>query len=286
MPALFKYLSTGAAEAVLATGALRWTSPPLLNDPFDVQTALTLDVKDEEVVSCAIKLIADSLANPGPASNVAGDAINLLAAHGIVFNHDEVEANFRDSLMQSMKSLRNGLPILSAEILENLSKSKYLCLSARRDILLMWAHYAEAHKGVVLEFEAKPGVDSAFICARPMNYVEQPPNFADLNTLAHVLAGNLQFDVRATIDKLVYSKTKDWEYEQEWRIDTASGRNPSEHFEDVPFFPSDLSSVTFGLRTSEENKQRWWHYARRINPGLRFWQARQEGMSLRFECLN
>lgn len=33
---LFKYLSLETARIVLASGRLRWSTPPLLNDPFDL----------------------------------------------------------------------------------------------------------------------------------------------------------------------------------------------------------------------------------------------------------
>jgi hypothetical protein len=284
-PPLYKYLSVGAAEAVLKNASLRWSSPPLLNDPFDVQTALVLKVSDEEVISLALKYIADRLIRPRTAVNFIGTSLNLMSSKGIKFSEDQLDLEFRSSLTTSLTKLKGALPRFSAELIAGLSNSKYLCLSEAYDIPTMWSHYADAHCGIVLEFEAKNGVDSAFKCARPVKYVDEPPNFADAETLARVLAGDADFDLRTTIDKFVYCKVRDWSYEQEWRIDSASGRDPKAQFEDVPFFRTDLSSITFGLRTTDENKDRWFHLARKINISARIFGMRKRGLELERYCI-
>ena len=48
MTHFFKYMSRDAALATLQNGTLRWSTPPTLNDPFDMQFAFQLRI-DKEV---------------------------------------------------------------------------------------------------------------------------------------------------------------------------------------------------------------------------------------------
>jgi hypothetical protein len=246
VPPLYKFLSVDAANAVLANGSLRWSTPGRLNDPFDVQTALTIAATDEEVVDLAVQILRAGAKSGLPAKNVVGHLTNWMIANGIALTDQLINEEFKPALFDSMKGLRSHLPTFCEEILAGLSSSKYLCLTSRRDQSIMWSHYADGHRGAALEFQAKRGVDSAVRMAKPINYLHEPPHFADAKTLAAVLAGIEDFGLRQLIDKFVYSKGVEWEYEQEWRIDSSAGRDPNAEFEDVRFFESDLTASLLG----------------------------------------
>jgi hypothetical protein len=44
MPHLFKYVTPNTGIKILGNGTLRWSTPPMLNDPFDMQFAFQLRV--------------------------------------------------------------------------------------------------------------------------------------------------------------------------------------------------------------------------------------------------
>lgn len=80
------------------------------------------------------------------------------------------------------------------------------CLSDKNDDLLMWSHYSEGHKGLCIEFDTSyDGL--LFGTSMKVIYSDQYPtvNIMDI--------GNLK-----EFQKAFFTKSKHWEYEQEWRI--------------------------------------------------------------------
>ena len=53
----YKYVTTKTAKTILENGTLRWSSPSIFNDPFDVQFDLHLEFGQTKIVD----LIADEL---------------------------------------------------------------------------------------------------------------------------------------------------------------------------------------------------------------------------------
>lgn len=112
------------------------------------------------------------------------------------------------------------------EICENLKKSFYvLSLSRSYQNLLMWAHYADMHKGVVIEFdenspvfiEDKISFIDSLSCVsysedrKPIDFI-MPQNYPELVS-----------SLGKTAIKLLKFKSEDWKYEDEKRqvlIDT------------------------------------------------------------------
>ena len=277
-PALFKYLSVQAANSALAARTLRWSTPGTLNDPFDVQFDLALKVDDARIVDLACERIANRFQEGGNAANLVGHLINFMKSKGIVLNREQVVAQFSDVMNRCLAQLRVSLVRFNQEMRVGLANSKILCLSETPTSVPMWAHYAENHSGILLEFLADPGVDSAFLMAQPVRYVDQAPNFASESKIAAVLSGDEEFEI--DLDAYIYSKFRDWEYEREWRINSAGGREPNAAFEYARFFESDLKSVTFGLSTSQADITAWSASARLINPNLGFYKVHRNQNSL------
>lgn len=72
---------------------------------------------------------------------------------------------------------------------------------------LMWAHYANNHKGFCIEYELKESDPQIFNFNR-VNYV---------STLPEIYATELLFNPYETVARVVYSKSIEWSYEKEWR---------------------------------------------------------------------
>ena len=50
----FKYVNVDAAKIILESGKLRWSSPLMFNDPFDVQFDLHVEFDDAKIVSLRV----------------------------------------------------------------------------------------------------------------------------------------------------------------------------------------------------------------------------------------
>lgn len=82
------------------------------------------------------------------------------------------------------------------------------CFSAKNNDLLMWAHYADGHRGFCLEFDThyKP-----FNNALEVKYDSQLPTI----NLEMVLAEPITLE---TFRIMVATKYQSWAYEEEWRL--------------------------------------------------------------------
>lgn len=280
-PKLYKYISVETARAVLTNGTLRWSTPKTFNDPFDMQLPLVLEVDDDEVIILALEKIEKVFSDDNFAPiNLAGTLLALMKAKGARFSREEVKDNFEDGLRESMVRLRAYLPKFNDEMINELSKSKILCLSESPLISTMWSHYADEHRGVVLEFGTPAEVDSPWKLARAVEYRTAPPNFADVDLLANVLVGTANFGVRATVDLYEYSKSAEWEYEREWRISSGNGRSSEVDFEDVPFHRQELMGVIFGYRATNDIVTEFSNLARAANPVVSFRHIERAGINL------
>jgi hypothetical protein len=113
-----------------------------------------------------------------------------------------------------------------------------LALSENFDSILMWSHYAENHTGLVLCLDLLEDPDF-FISPLKVNYQKtyNPVNFFGRET-------DLDY-----VKKIIATKSKEWEYEQEIRIMKGS---VGEH----SFNKSLIKKVYFGCKCEPEEKLR------------------------------
>lgn len=111
-------------------------------------------------------------------------------------------------------------------------------MSAKRDNLLMWSHYADYHRGICIEFKTTGG--KLFGCdILNIDYADKYPKFTVYDDM----------DLER-VRKYISTKSLDWEYEEEWRIyykETGCQYFRSENEE--------LSGVILGARISRRNKE-------------------------------
>lgn len=82
------------------------------------------------------------------------------------------------------------------------------CLCENKDDLLMWAHYADGHKGFCLEFD---GSQEPFSKARKVSYADSVPLVNPMKLL-------LDPEHFAPLEAMMLVKSTHWAYEQEWRL--------------------------------------------------------------------
>lgn len=130
-----------------------------------------------------------------------------------------------------------------------LKQARVLCLTANPLNPAMWANYAENHTGCLLEFCHLPQRGTPLLEALPVSYSADPPC---IGSGVDFILYNPEELRGKTLDAVCYTKRKEWEYEQEWRVVTWRSNEGDALHGDYPFFARELVSVTFGLRASEE----------------------------------
>ncbi|AIO28457.1 DUF2971 domain-containing protein [Burkholderia cepacia] len=141
------------------------------------------------------------------------------------------------------------------------------CFSKRNDNLLLWAHYAENHRGVCLEYDIP---DETFKTRFfPINYSASQPVIDRVNRypVGDVNSGSLLMDMK---DAVFLTKSEDWKYEEEWRMLRITER--SEEKGEKHEIPGNLSAIYFGLHTSEAARNIITKLASSTSP-VEFWQA-------------
>ena len=86
------------------------------------------------------------------------------------------------------------------------------CLSESDDSLLMWAHYANNHCGICVEYELLE-------INRQLGFSPVPIIYSDDRVCIHTLDPNtLEKDIQGIFIESLTSKSPEWSYEKEWRL--------------------------------------------------------------------
>lgn len=111
---------------------------------------------------------------------------------------------------------------------------------------LLWSHYADSHRGIAIEFDAKC---ADFNKAQPVSYQREYPVFPEVSRYFNI--GQLE---RAAL--LV--KSQIWEYEEESRLISSPHGRAAESMLSVDhiyrFPPEAMTGVVFGCQASKETK--------------------------------
>lgn len=137
-------------------------------------------------------------------------------------------------------------------------KTKLACFCEKPFCIPMWAHYADNHSGICIEYTvdisaAEPLYESIPL---PVNYVSARPSIdtLDLRGFTNRSASDrTASDYRVNLhDSIFLSKAIDWEYEKEWRVFETDDQPP--RYKEVKALK--VAAVYFGLRVNLENKER------------------------------
>ncbi|WP_404460257.1 DUF2971 domain-containing protein [Providencia rettgeri] len=125
--------------------------------------------------------------------------------------------------------------------------------SKARENQLMWSHYADEHKGVCIGFdEQKIRAQHDTVYSIDVTYQDEYP-FNDIIKRMKLSESIPEMnDLKGVIGDILYSvlgtKYTSWKYERERRL--VFVRSAAHKFE-----PEAVTSITFGLRMAERNKQ-------------------------------
>lgn len=275
---LFKYLTAASATAVLANRKLRWSTCTMFNDPADMQIDLRVDFDVERVTQLTLEKMWARIEREGEAlehENAVAAALERTKEHWRRVGSIGFRTAFVPGIHASLQKIRNATKTFCDEMRGPLAMTKVVCFSARRDSTLMWSHYAESHAGLVLEFANAEGFDSPYHLAKEVIYSNEAPALGTEEEIASILAGEGRLG-REIFERMVFTKSDDWQYEQEWRLQTGDGREPGRPFEDVPFAAEELRSVYFGAKTSQATLNLLLPLLAASYPSTEVWKARRE----------
>lgn len=126
------------------------------------------------------------------------------------------------------------------------NKDLFAIFSTSKDFKneLLWAHYANSHKGFCIEYDLNrlQKVDGEKnVIIQPIKYKSEPPKFNVLD-----LVCNIENQIA---NKVAFCKSKAWGYEKELRILTMKHGKVQHPFDAI-------TGIYFGINSSEELKKR------------------------------
>jgi hypothetical protein len=156
-----------------------------------------------------------------------------------------------------VRSLLNSLQVAADEARDDLvnylsTEFALICFSEIPDNFLMWSHYTDGHKGIVVGFNARAKFFRQGGNLMPVVYRSE-------RVAAAFTSEGLEF-VEST-DSLMRTKSLDWSYEKEWRQMFSISECQRVHLDGGKVFyfqslpPRAISSVTLGARCTATLQQ-------------------------------
>jgi hypothetical protein len=139
----------------------------------------------------------------------------------------------------------------------------------------MWSHYADHHRGVVLELRPDIEQDSPLLASRPVRYSAERPLLyhSAHDILQKSLLMQAEDAAKGMLDSLIYTKSPEWEYECEYRLAIPHFVPEGASAEYLSFYPGELSRIYFGCRMTDEQRSELKARARNLTPDVKFSRA-------------
>ena len=113
------------------------------------------------------------------------------------------------------------------------------CLSEAPDIILLWSHYADFHKGVCLRFDILKDMDT-FLSPIKVDYNNEYPRVKYISQY---------INNDPNLADALWHKAKDWEYEKEYRVIKPNFKGLKE------FRKEAMTGIIFGCCCPDETKR-------------------------------
>ncbi len=208
---LYKYLKYDH-KTILENGLIRFTQPSNFNDPFEALPKVEQAFTTEIVQALHMSMFSDSLFNDLISKIDNEQTINSLIKlkHSLRKDSPKDLKDFYLKLLgKSEEDLTSGMKLFWD------NKIGILCLSEEHDNLTMWAHYTDNHKGFVIGINPQKEITDSKACLikpRKIKYTCKRPHLTLFELGVDKKTRNTKW-----INNFLYTKSKDWAYENEWR---------------------------------------------------------------------
>ena len=216
----YKYVTAETALLILQNRTLKYSSPILFNDPFDTQTkiAFSFDMSEfmERFTDGLYGLAHDDKEPVGDDDNALFKDIKIWRNMAKNNYRKMPKAVFKQKTRPIAQEAVNHFNRYFEEVnswwMGFVRASRVFCLAEDRDNLLMWAHYARDHTGVVIELKCLPELDTNLCVARKVNYVQNPPIIAKIDEYINYITGREKLDYDLLFSDMILSKSQHWAY--------------------------------------------------------------------------
>jgi hypothetical protein len=273
-------MDVDSAKLVLKNQTFRYSSPVKFNDPFDIQNELKPDYDLSELPRVLMEVIERFVLSDKPIANAEHSFVKAI----LILREKSKKYGYKKSAVEQMTYPLLGhllheteycISQLNAHWQKSMRDSRVFCVTEDNDNLLMWAHYAKDHTGVVFQLASLPELDTPLSVAKKVKYEKVPVQFFTLNELVLWTLFDIEPDLSEVLfSKHAFRKSDVWTYENEWRVlDMCHYPNKQDDFVDHKFIPKQLQKIFLGCKFDEDNIQDIVELAKNINPEVEILQA-------------
>lgn len=268
----FKYTTFDTTKLIIENKTIRWSSPLKFNDIEECQFV----PYSKESFERANREYFEILEKIAKGENVDIDYEKLKPISHMLI--EMIRLSIERNTFNSSNIVDDVLNLVSnpeADYREYINKVlirvfRILCVTAKFDNKLMWAHYGNQHYGCVIEL-------SKLYINKPNGLREGRVDYHEnlypkTNSLDVLLYGETPEIRDLMIQDVIFSKRSIWNYEEEYRLMYSEnfGNIRFEHnfqtneksliasnqtdqlFTDVPISEDFIKSITFGVRVTDE----------------------------------
>lgn len=225
---LYRYCNTNGFD-ILNNSRLRLSRIDSFNDPFELIFAV-----DEDTALLNIKNEYEE--NP---DNI-NKWIAILSENNISYDNASQEDTLEKFAIFQINDFKRGLKEIWENQVQNMG---IICFSESMDVIQMWAHYTDNHKGIVVGLEESEFVKDKeaiiTVCYRD-KIVLFPITGID---------ANLKQNVKKFIHEILSRKHTNWGYEKEIRIygELKEKATDGHYYFDIP--SSSIKEIYLGMRS-------------------------------------
>lgn len=258
---LVKYAGPRTAIKILNSGTLRWSSPALFDEPWNVKLDPRLDFDHHLVSKAMLKAAAAMIfTRELPAGNVDHPlykAIRRWRAEDRF--HDETEAHdaLSELLAPTPETVRAKLQQMVSTWKTLVETARLVCFSETHKDLNSWRHYAQNYRGVAMRFSCEGALKDPIA----MEYTNTPPKLTTLKEQVDDLVGIKRAPTPDSYQSKMFVKSKAEAPEKEWRClrvmreeDLDCGEDVEDWYMDEPFPATELKAVYLGFMMEENTK--------------------------------
>lgn len=246
MDTVYKYCGKYGAD-VLCSLELKVTPPNQFNDPFEFTPEVIFS--DPASFRKMPELLNDTQYLKRLHRN-EGNALDFAKFQELA------SAKEPEIIKLVVKEIINYCPKFAIEMLDMASnKVAVLCLSQKRDSILMWGHYCDNSRGLVIGFDRS---SDCFQEATELRSRLRPVKYVKKRTLLDLSWQEGTPEWNNYLDEVVFRKGEDWSYEEELRQCFLLPTLTQKRLKDgtlgyfLPFPAGAVASVTLSPRCSAD----------------------------------
>lgn len=225
-----------------------WCSPASnMNDPFDCLWQLDTKFDELERTSLVTRLtdFMVGFKTPKIQEQIVDEVSRSFAE--INLDDQEIQKIINEACSNPNNLVKNLTDRVSLHRNATIKEFCFCSLSKDYTNILMWSHYANSHKGIVVGVEFEDFYIDRKISIQKVRYSNKLPPF-NISKYSKAESFNNARLQMSLIFSYLSHKTLNWKYEKEYRI---WYRNQPSYFK---YDQSQLKSVYFGYKCPEETK--------------------------------